>query len=252
MLAKRIIPCLDIKDGRVVKGVQFADHKDAGDPVELAKQYAADGADELVFYDITASADNRDTLIELVKRVGKEIFIPFTVGGGIRTLEDMRAVLLAGADKVSINTAALQNPDLINQGAKMFGSQCIVVGIDSKDDRVYSHTGRASTTQDTGWKTVDWVREVEKRGAGEITLNAMNADGTKAGYDITLLKELNSFLKISLIASGGAGTMQDFADVFIQANVDAALAASVFHYGEISISELKEYLSSQGIEMRNI
>ena len=254
MLAKRVIPCLDIKDGRVVKGVQFADHRDAGDPVSLAKKYAADGADELVFYDITASADRRGILIELVKQIAKEIFIPFTVGGGLRTVEDMRAILLAGADKVSINTAALENPDLISQGAAMFGSQCIVVGIDSMssggEDRVYSHTGRAETRTDSGWQTLDWVKEAERRGAGEITLNTMNTDGTKAGYDIRLLHKVNQRLGIPLVASGGAGQLQDFIEVFNKGGVDAALAASVFHFGDIGVHEVKEAMLAANLAVR--
>lgn len=254
MLAKRIIPCLDIMNGRVVKGVQFADHRDAGDPVELAKKYAAEGADELVFYDITASADNRGTLIELVKKIAKELFIPFTVGGGIRTIEDMRAVLLAGADKVSINTAALENPDLINQGAAMFGSQCIVVGIDSMrvdgKDEVYSRTGRVETRNNTGRDTLAWIKEVEKRGAGEITLNSMNTDGIKGGYDIRLLQQIQQFLRIPLVASGGAGKLEDFVEVFDKGKADAALASSIFHFGDIGIKEVKTYLKAAGVEIR--
>lgn len=254
MLAKRIIPCLDIMNGRVVKGVQFADHRDAGNPVELAKKYAAEGADELVFYDITASADNRGTLIELVRKIAKELFVPFTVGGGIRTIEDMRAVLLAGADKVSINTAALENPNLINQGAAMFGSQCIVVGIDSMrvdgKDEVYSRTGRAETRNNTGRDTLAWIKEVERRGAGEITLNSMNADGTKAGYDIRLLRQIQQFLRIPLIASGGAGKLEDFVEVFEKGQADAALAASIFHFGDVGIKEVKTYLKAAGVEVR--
>ncbi len=254
MLAKRIIPCLDIKDGRVVKGVQFSDHRDAGDPVNQAKKYAADGADELVFYDITASADRRNIMIELVRRIAKEIFVPFTVGGGIRSVEDIREILMAGADKVSINTAALENPDLINQGAAMFGSQCIVVGVDSMQtsgkEKVYSHTGRSETRTDTGRETLAWVKEAEQRGAGEITLNTMNTDGTKQGYDVRLLQNVHNSLGIPLVASGGAGQVQDFIDVFEKDAADAALAASVFHFGEISVSEVKRAMQTANLPVR--
>lgn len=255
MLAKRIIPCLDIKDGRVVKGVQFSGHRDAGDAVELAKKYAAEGADELVFYDITASADRRDTMIGLVRKIAKEIVIPFTVGGGIRSIEDMQAMLRAGADKISINTAALENPNLINEGAMMFGSQCIVVGVDSMhatgQDTIYSHTGRDETRTSTGRDTFVWIREVQERGAGEIVLNAMNTDGMKAGYDLRLLQKINAGLHIPLVASGGAGKLRDFAEVFEQGGADAALASSVFHYGELSIPEVKVYLRASGIAVRS-
>jgi len=255
MLAKRIIPCLDIKDGRVVKGIQFTDHRDAGDPVALAKRYAKEGADELVFYDITASADNRNILTELVRKIAKEIFIPFTVGGGIRTIEDIRNILLAGADKVSINTAALENPDIIDQGSKKFGSQCIVVGVDSMytngKDVVYSYTGKLETRKYTGRDTISWIKEAEQRGAGEITLNSMNADGTKKGYDIRLLKKINGFTQIPLVASGGAGQLKDFADAFLLGEADAALAASLFHFGELKINTVKDYLEKSNIPVRN-
>lgn len=255
MLAKRIIPCLDIKDGRVVKGIQFTDHRDAGDPVILAKRYAKEGADELVFYDITASADKRNIMIELVRKIAKEIFIPFTVGGGIRTVEDIRAALLAGADKVSINTAALENPDLINQGSKMFGSQCIVIGVDSMyadgKDFVYSYTGKLETRKYTGRDTISWIKEAEQRGAGEITLNSMNTDGTKEGYDIRLLKKINGFLQIPLVASGGAGKLKDFSDAFLIGEADAALAASLFHFDELKIKEVKDYLEKSNVPVRN-
>jgi imidazole glycerol-phosphate synthase subunit HisF len=254
MLAKRIIPCLDIDAGRVVKGVRFTDHRDAGNPVELAKRYAAAGADELVFYDITASADNRGIMIDLVRAIAKEIFIPFTVGGGIRTLDDMHAILRAGADKVSINTAALNDPGLINQAATVFGSQCIVVGVDSMrqdgTDIVYSHTGRNETRKDAGRGTLDWIKEAERRGAGEITLNTMNTDGTKQGYDLRLLQEVSKFLRIPLIASGGAGSLQDFTDVFTKGHADAALAASVFHFGELTIPDVKAHLRAADIPVR--
>ncbi len=254
MLAKRIIPCLDILDGRVVKGVKFDNHIEAGDPIKLAKQYYEEGADELIFYDIVASSDKRNIMIGLVKQIAKEIFIPFTVGGGIRTVEDMRSILLAGADKVSINTAALENPDLINEGANMFGSQCIVIGIDSMieigSDYVYSNTGRTDARIKTGRKTNNWIKEVQTRGAGEIVLNSMDADGTKQGYNLRLLKKVNSFLKVPLVASGGAGDMEDFFNVFEQNAADAALAASLFHFGEFKIKEVKEYLQSKQIPMR--
>ena len=255
MLAKRIIPCLDIKDGRVVKGVKFAHHRDAGDAVELAKKYSAAGADELVFYDITASADRRNTMLDLVRQIAREIFIPFTVGGGIRSVEDMRAILRAGADKVSINTAALENPDLIDQGAAIFGSQCIVIGVDSMHsngrDGVYSHTGRAETRQSTGRDTQAWIQEAQARGAGEIVLNAMNTDGMMEGYDLRLLQKVNEGLNIPLVASGGAGKLQDFAEVFSQGNADAALASSVFHFGKMSIHDVKTYLRASGIAVRS-
>ncbi len=254
MLTKRIIPCLDIKDGRVVKGIKFANHSDAGNPINLAKKYARDGADELVFYDITASSDRRNIVIDLVKKIAKEIFIPFTVGGGIRTIEDIRAILLAGADKVSINTAALENPDLINQGTKIFGSQCIVVGVDSMNidgkDIVYSHTGSAETRKNTGKDTISWIKEAEKRGAGEITLNSMNTDGTKQGYDIRLLKKISEFIQIPLVASGGAGKLEDFSDALLIGKADAALAASLFHFGELKIKDVKEYLIKKGVQIR--
>lgn len=254
MLTKRIIPCLDIKDGRVVKGIKFANHRDAGDPVALAKRYAREGADELVFYDITASSDKRNIVTELVRKIAKEIFIPFTVGGGIRTIEDIRTILLAGADKVSINTAAVENPDLISQGSKIFGSQCIVVGIDSMyvggKDVVCSYTGKLETRKYTGRDTISWVKEAEQKGAGEITLNSMNADGTKEGYDIRLLKKINKFIKIPLVASGGAGKLEDFLDVFTKGQADAALAASLFHFGEFKIEVVKDYLSKKGVEVR--
>ncbi|HSW48083.1 MAG TPA: imidazole glycerol phosphate synthase subunit HisF [Candidatus Saccharimonadales bacterium] len=255
MLTKRIIPCLDIRDSRVVKGVKFTSHRDAGDPILLAKKYAREGADELVFYDITASSDNRNILIDLVKNIAKEIFIPFTVGGGIRTIEDIKNVLLSGADKVSINTAAVENPELINRAAKIFGSQCIVVGVDSMNkngaDLVYSHTGRIETRKNANKKTIDWVKDVEKRGAGEITINSIDADGTKNGFDLRLLKKINSFLKIPLIASGGAGKLEDFAEVFEQNLADGALAASLFHFNELKINNLKKYLQSKKIAIRN-
>lgn len=254
MVTKRIIACLDIKDGRVVKGIKFTNHKDAGEPIQLAKQYAKDGADELVLYDITASSDKRNIMIDLVKKIAKEIFIPFTVGGGIRTIEDMRTVLLAGADKISINTQALENPDLINEGASIFGSQCIVVGIDSmyqnEKDIVYSYTGRVETRKTTGRKTIEWIQEIQKRGAGEITINSIDADGTKQGYDIRLLKKISAIATVPIIASGGAGKREDFAAAFKEGKADGALAASLFHFREVTIKEVKEYLKKKKIVVR--
>jgi imidazole glycerol-phosphate synthase subunit HisF len=255
MLAKRIIPCLDILDGRVVKGVRFAGHRDAGDAVELAKKYAAEGADELVFYDITASADDRNTTIDLVRQIAREIFIPFTVGGGIKSVADMRALLLAGADKVSLNTAALENPGLINEGAAIFGSQSIVVGIDSMHangrDTVFSHTGRVETRKSTGVDTLSWIEEAQDRGAGEIVLNTMNTDGVRDGYDLRMMKKVNAQLRIPLVASGGAGSLNDFAAVLAPGYADAALASSVFHFGALSIAEVKLYLASSGMAVRS-
>lgn len=253
MLAKRIIACLDIKNGRVVKGIKFDDHIDAGDPIALAKKYTASGVDELVFYDITASADKRNIMIDLVKKIAKEIFIPFTVGGGIKTIEDIRTVLLSGADKVSLNTAALEDPNLINEASKQYYPS-IVIGIDSlyKDgkDIVYSHTGRKEARKDTKRDILDWIKEVQKRGAGEITINSMNADGTKRGYDIRLLRKINDIATIPVIASGGAGKLEDFADAFIKGKADAALAASIFHFNEVNIGQVKDYLKKQNISVR--
>lgn len=253
MLAKRIIACLDIKNGRVVKGVKFDNHIDAGDPVALAKQYAASGVDELVFYDITASSDKRNIMIDLVKKIAKEIFIPFTVGGGIKTIEEIRAILLSGADKVSLNTAALENPDLINEASEQYYPS-IVIGIDSlyKDgkDIVYSHTGRREARKNTQRETLDWIKEVQKRGAGEITINSMNADGTKRGYDIRLLRKINNITTIPVIASGGAGKLEDFSTLFQQEAADAALAASVFHFNELTIKQVKSYLNKLQIPVR--
>ncbi|HWY79329.1 MAG TPA: imidazole glycerol phosphate synthase subunit HisF [Candidatus Sulfotelmatobacter sp.] len=254
MLVKRIIACLDIKDGRVVKGVKFDNHEDAGDPIALAKKYAAEGVDELVFYDITASADKRNIMLDLVKKVAKEIFIPFTVGGGIKSIEDIRALLLSGADKISLNTAALENPNLINEASQQYYPS-IVIGIDSlyKDgkDIVYSHTGRREARKNTKRETLDWIREVQERGAGEITINSMNADGTKRGYDIRLFRKINVITTIPVIASGGAGKLEDFADAFTKGNVDAALAASLFHFGDLKINDVKNYLKKSKIPVRN-
>jgi cyclase len=250
MLAKRIIPCLDVDKGRVVKGVKFQNLRDAGDPVEVAKSYEEQSADELVFLDITASAEERKIMIEVVQRVAETVFIPFTVGGGVSSLEDIRRLLSAGADKVSINTAAVKNPQLIYESAKRFGSQCIVVAIDTKRSErgweVYIHGGRTPT----GLDAVEWAKRVEGLGAGEILLTSMDADGTKKGYDIELCKAVASAVSIPVIASGGAGTMEHFYEVFTKTNVDAALAASLFHFKEVSIPELKAYLKNKGVHVR--
>ena len=250
MLAKRIIPCLDVDKGRVVKGVKFQNLRDAGDPVEVAKSYEEQSADELVFLDITASAEERKIMIEVVQRVAETVFIPFTVGGGVSSLEDIRTLLSAGADKVSINTAAVKNPQLIYESAKRFGSQCIVVAIDAKRSErgweVYIHGGRTPT----GLDAVEWAKRVESLGAGEILLTSMDADGTKKGYDIELNRAVASAVSIPVIASGGAGTMEHFYEVFTQTNVDAALAASLFHFKEVSIPELKAYLKNKGVHVR--
>ena len=249
MLTKRIIPCLDIKDGETVKGVNFVDLRSAGDPVELAKRYVEQGADELVFLDITATVEARKTLVELVGKIATAINIPFTVGGGISTIADVDALLNAGADKVSINSSAVKNPELINQLSKQFGAQCIVVAIDTKLDddwKVYVKGGREATSI----YTKHWAKEVEERGAGEILLTSMNNDGTKSGFALDITNWCATQLQIPVIASGGAGNKQHFLDVFNKANADAALAASVFHFGEIPIPDLKHYLKENGISVR--
>ncbi|WP_437920997.1 imidazole glycerol phosphate synthase subunit HisF [Sphingobacterium sp. LRF_L2] len=250
MLAKRIIPCLDVKDGRTVKGVNFVDLRDAGDPVELAWQYSQQGADELVFLDITATHEKRKTTIDLVKAVARQVNIPFTIGGGINELHDAELLLNAGADKISINSAAVRSPTLIDELARAFGRQFVVVAVDTRvvDDKnfVFLRGGRDKTALETE----DWIKEAESRGAGEILLTSMDHDGTKGGFDCDFLKRVNSAIHIPLIASGGAGNQQHFVDVFEQANVDAALAASVFHYGEILIPELKKTLHEAGIVVR--
>lgn len=256
MLAKRIIPCLDVRDGLVVKGVQFRNHEIIGDIVPLAEKYAEAGADELVFYDITASSDQRVVDKSWVTRIAKVIDIPFCVAGGIKTLEDAQTILEMGADKISINSPALANPELITQLNQRFGKQCIVVGIDSyfsadsNTYEVYQFTGDEKRTQNTGKQTADWVKEVQQRGAGEIVLNCMNQDGVRKGYDLEQLKNIRAICSVPLIASGGAGDMAHFKDVFEQANVDGALAASVFHKGIIAIPDLKQYLIEQQIEIR--
>lgn len=249
-VAKRIIPCLDVKDGRTVKGVNFVDLRDAGDPVELAWQYSEQGADELVFLDITATHEKRKTTIDMVKAVARNVNIPFTIGGGIHELTDADLLLNSGADKISINSAAVRNPDLINTLANAFGIQFVVVAIDTKlvDGNNYVHLNGGRIKTDI--LTEEWIKEAESRGAGEILLTSMDHDGTKTGFDCSLLKKINHSLTIPLIASGGAGNKQHFTDVFLETNVDAALAASVFHYGEILIPDLKNSLRVKGIEVR--
>jgi len=251
MLTKRIIPCLDVHEGRVVKGVNFVDLRDAGDPVELAKYYDQEGADELVFLDISASAEGRATMVEVVRKTAEQIFIPFTVGGGLRNIDDIRKMLRAGADKVSLNTAAVQNPELIERAAYAFGSQCIVVAIDARriDEgrwEVYTHGGRTPT----GIDALEWACKVEKLGAGEILLTSMDRDGTKEGYDNELNSAVSRAVSIPVIASGGVGNLEHIADGLTVGEADAVLAASIFHYGEYTIGEVKRYLKNRGIPVR--
>ncbi|HTC00921.1 MAG TPA: imidazole glycerol phosphate synthase subunit HisF [Ferruginibacter sp.] len=251
MLTKRIIPCLDIKDGRTVKGVNFLDIRDAGDPVELALLYSQKGADELVFLDITATVEKRKTLVELVKRIAANINIPFTVGGGISSVDDVSVLLQNGADKVSVNTSAYKNPQLLKELSNAFGSQCVVLAIDTKKEEdgewyIYLNGGRTKT--DT--KTIDWAKQGVELGAGEILLTSMNNDGTKNGFALDITAQLSKMLPVPVIASGGAGSMENFKDVFKNANADAALAASIFHYKEIEIQDLKNYLHQQKINVR--
>ena len=253
MFTKRIIPCLDCKNGRVVKGTNFVDLRDAGDPVEVASMYDKSGADELVFLDITASSDGRNTTVDLVRKVAEKVFIPFTVGGGIRTVDDFKVLLREGADKISINSAAIMNPQLISEAADKFGSQCVVVAIDAKrrDDggwSIYKNGGRVDMHMDA----VEWAMKAEKLGCGEILLTSMDCDGTKAGYDIELTRTIAENVSIPVIASGGAGNMENFYDAFTEGKADAALAASLFHYKELDIMNLKKYLSDKGISMRMI
>lgn len=252
MLTKRIIPCFDVDRGRVVKGVSFIELRDAGDPVELAKLYDAEGADELVFLDITASSDNRATVYDMVSATADQVFIPFTVGGGIRTTVDMKTMLELGADKVSINTAAVNNPDLVNEGAYRFGSQCIVVAIDAKGVgegwEVYTHGGRTPT----GIDAIAWAREVVERGAGELLVTSMDTDGHQSGYDIPMLRAMSEAVNVPVIASGGAGGPDHMAEALTEGKADAVLAASIFHFGTYSIREVKEALSGQGIAMRPV
>jgi imidazole glycerol-phosphate synthase subunit HisF len=253
MLAKRIIPCLDVRDGRVVKGVNFLNLQDAGDPVEQAQIYDAARADELVFLDITATHERRDTVRNMVRAVADSVFIPFTVGGGIRSVEDIRAILLAGADKISVNSAAVRRPELITEGAMRFGSQCIVVAIDSKKTaktpsgwEVYVTGGRTPT----GIDTLEWAREAEARGAGEILLTSMDADGTQAGYDIPVTRAVADRVRIPVIASGGAGSLEHFGEVLTDGGAHAALAASLFHLRQLTVAEVKGYLAERGIPVR--
>lgn len=252
MFTKRIIPCLDVHNGRVVKGVNFVNLKDAGDPVEIAAAYDKAGADEVVFLDITASSDARNTVVDLVRRVAENVFIPFTVGGGIRTVEDFKALLREGADKISINSSAINRPELISEAADKFGSQCVVVAIDAKRRadgsgwNIYKHGGRI----DTGMDALEWAEKVNKLGAGEILLTSMDCDGTKAGYDIELTRQIAEIVSVPVIASGGAGTKEHFYEALTEGKADAALAASLFHYKELEINDLKRYLSDKGVSMR--
>lgn len=250
MLTKRIIPCLDIKEGRVVKGVNFINIIDAGDPVAIAKAYSDCGADEVVFLDITASHEKRGVMLDVVKKTSSVVFIPLTVGGGINSIEDIKDVLNAGADKVSINSSAIKNPRLISEGAQKYGNQCIVVAIDAKFNgefyEVYINGGRIPT----GLNAIEWAKEVEKLGAGEILLTSMDTDGCKKGYELNLTKLVSEAVNIPVIASGGAGSMEDFYDVFNEANADAALAASLFHFKELEINKLKDFLNKKGVSVR--
>ena len=252
MHTKRIIPCLDVKDGRVVKGVNFVDLKDAGDPVEIAKAYNEAGADELVFLDITATTDDRATVTDMVQKVAACVFIPFTVGGGIRTVEDFRTILRAGADKVGVNSAAINNPEVIREAADIFGSQCVVIAIDCKKREdgsgwnVYKNGG----TLDTGLDAIEWARQAEALGAGEVLLTSMDGDGTKAGYDIELTRAIAEAVTIPVIASGGAGKVEDFKAALTEGKADAALAASLFHFKELEVHEVKSYLKEHGVPVR--
>lgn len=251
MFTKRIIPCLDVNKGRVVKGVNFVNLKDAGDPVEIARAYDSAGADELVFLDITASCEERDTVADMVRAVASSVFIPFTVGGGIRTVEDFKRLLREGADKISVNSAAIDRPELISEAAEKFGSQCVVVAIDARRRpeggwNVYKHGGRL----DTGLDAIEWAKKAEALGAGEILLTSMDCDGTKAGYDIELTRAVAEAVSIPVIASGGAGTLEHFYEALSEGGADAALAASLFHYKELEISQVKDYLAEKGISVR--
>ena len=250
MYTKRIIPCLDVKDGRVVKGTNFVSLRDAGDPVELAARYDEERADELIFLDITASSDNRDTIVQVARDCASKVFIPFTIGGGIRMADDMQKMLKAGADKVSLNTAAVKNPEIICQGAEKFGSQCMVLAVDAKRTgeswEVYVNGGRTPT----GLDCIAWVKKAVGLGAGEILLTSMDADGTKDGYDIALTRAVSEAVGVPVVASGGAGKLAHFYDVLTEGKADAVLAASVFHYGTFTIREVKEYLKSRGVEVR--
>lgn len=251
MLAKRIIPCLDVRDGKVVKGVKFEGVRDVGDPVELAEVYNKQGADEIVFYDITASYEKRGVMLDVVRETAKRVFVPLTVGGGIKTVDDIRDTLRAGADKVSVNSQAVRNPQLIKNGADIFGSQCICVGIDAKKIAenkwtVYINGGRV----DMGLDLIDWVKQIEQLGAGEICLNSIDADGTKEGFDLPMLRAVCNAVSIPVIASGGAGKIDDFSDVFVETGATAALAASLFHFGELTVGDVKAHCRNHGIAMR--
>ena len=251
MLAKRIIPCLDVRDGRVVKGVNFVNIRDAGDPVELAKYYSDQGADEIVFLDITATSDARDTVADVVERTAAQVFVPLTVGGGIRTLEDFQRLLRAGADKISVNSAAVARPELISEAAERFGSQCVVLAVDARARgggtwEVVVAGGR----KPTGMDLIEWVKKGEALGAGEILLTSMDADGTKAGFDLAMTKAVTDAVSIPVIASGGCGSLAHFAEVFEETNCDAALAASLFHFGELTVPQVKEYLETRRIPVR--
>lgn len=252
MLAKRIVPCLDMTQGKVVKGIQFVNFRDAGDPVKLAKKYSDEGADELVFLDITATVENRDILLDVVRRTAKVVTIPFSVGGGVRTVSDMRSILRAGGDKVSVNTGAFKNPKLISDCAKEFGSQCVVLSLDAKKVEsnrwnVFINGGRT----DTGVSVVDWAKKATKLGAGEILLTSIDTDGTKKGFNVELTRRVSQAVSVPVIASGGAGKLEDFVEIFKKGKADAALAASLFHFGELTIKELKDYLRSKNIPIRN-
>lgn len=256
-LAKRIIPCLDVKGGRVVKGIKFREHRDAGDPVELAFFYNKEGADELVFYDITASSDERSIMLDVVRRTANQLFIPLTVGGGLRTVDDMNQMLKAGADKISINTAAVINPKLISEGAQRFGNQCIVLGMDAKRIPgsnpvrwiIHTHTG-ADGGHSAGLDAIDWAKQAVELGAGEIVVNSIDTDGTKKGYDLELLRAISENVSVPVVASGGAGNLDHLVEALTKGKADAVLAASIFHYGEYSIKEAKEYLKKKGITVR--
>lgn len=255
MLARRIIPCLDVDGGRVVKGVNFVDIRDAGDPVEIARRYDEQGADELTFLDITASSDHRETMVDVVSRTADQVFMPLTVGGGIRAVADMRRMLEAGADKISLNTAAVLNPDLVDEGSKYFGNQCIVVAIDARSTvktkgagpwEVFTHGGRKPTGRDA----IEWAREVEQRGAGEILLTSMDCDGTRDGYDLALTRALSEAVTIPVIASGGAGNLHHLYEALTEGKADAALVASIFHFGEYTVGEARSYLRERGVPVR--
>ena len=251
MLAKRIIPCLDVRDGRVVKGVNFVNIRDAGDPVELAKYYSDQGADEIVFLDITATSDARDTVADVVERTAAQVFVPLTVGGGIRTLEDFQRLLRAGADKISVNSAAVSRPELISEAAERFGSQCVVLAVDARarGDGTWEVVV-AGGRKPTGMDLIEWVKKGEALGAGEILLTSMDADGTKAGFDLAMTKAVTDAVSIPVIASGGCGSLAHFAEVFEETNCDAALAASLFHFGELTVPQVKEYLETRKIPVR--